>query len=63
MIVLLAESERMFQEIVDEFDRVCMRRKLKENVGQSNIVIFERAREQTIKFVKSYQGRAEIISL
>ncbi len=29
-IVLLAESEGMLQGIVDEFDRVCKRRKLKQ---------------------------------
>ncbi len=29
--VLLAESEGMLQRIVDEFDRVCKRRKLKVN--------------------------------
>ncbi len=34
--VLLAESEGMLQRIVDEFDRVCKRRKLKVNAGKSN---------------------------
>ncbi len=32
--VLLAESEGMLQRIVDEFDRVCKRRKLKANAGK-----------------------------
>lgn len=50
MIVLLAESERRLQRIVDEFNREHMRRKLNMNFGKS-IVIFERAREQMIKFV------------
>ncbi len=45
--VLLAESEGMLQRIVDEFDRVCRRRKLKVNAGKSKVMFFERAREQT----------------
>ncbi len=31
--VLLAESEGMLQGTVDEYDRVCRRRKLKVNAG------------------------------
>ncbi len=46
--VLLAESEGMLQRIVDEFDRVCKRRKVKVNAGKSKVMVFERAREQTI---------------
>ncbi len=48
--VVLAESEGMLQRIVDEFDRVCKRRKLKMNAGISKVMVFERAREQTINF-------------
>ncbi len=51
---LLAESEGMLQRIVDEFDRVCKRRKLKVNSGKSRVMVFERAREQTIHFAKPY---------
>ncbi len=43
--VLLAESERMLQRIVNEFDRVYSRRKLKVNAGKSMVMILERARE------------------
>ncbi len=50
--VLLAESEGMPQRIVDEFDRACRRRKLKVNAGKSKVMVFERAREQTIDFAK-----------
>ncbi len=50
--VLLAESEGMHQGIVDEFDRVCKRRKLKVNAGKSKVMVSERAREQTINFAK-----------
>ncbi len=32
--VLLAESEWMLQRIVDEYDKVCKRRKLKVNAGK-----------------------------
>ncbi len=43
--VILFESEGMLQRIVDEFDRVCKRRKLKVNAGKSKVMVFERARE------------------
>ncbi len=36
--VLLAESEGMLQRIVDKFDRVCKRKKLKVNVGKSKVM-------------------------
>ncbi len=60
--VLLVESEEMLQRIVDEFDRVCKRRKLKVNVDKSKIMVFKRAREQTIDFAKPYrEGSAAIL--
>ncbi len=58
--VVLAESEGMLQRIVDEFDRVCKRRKLKVNAGISK-VMFLRAREQTINFAKPYRVGSEVI--
>ncbi len=39
--VLLAENEGTLQSIVDEFDRVCKRRKLKQNSGKSKGLVFE----------------------
>ncbi len=60
-IVLLAESEGMLQRIVDEFDRVCKRRKLKVNAGKSKVMVFERARQQTINFAKPYRVESEAI--
>ncbi len=51
----------MLQKIVDEFDRVCKRRKLKVNAGKSKVMVFKRAREQTIKFAKSYRVGSEVI--
>ena len=59
--VLLAESEGMLQLIVNEFDRVCKRRQLKLNAGKSKVMVFERAREQTINFAKSYRVRSEAV--
>ncbi len=59
--VLLAESEGMLQRIVHEFDRVCKRRKLKVNAGESKVIVFERAREQTIDFAKPYRVGSEAI--
>ncbi len=59
--VLLSESEGMLQRIIDEFDRVCKRRKLKVNAGKSKVIVFERAREQTVNFAKSYRVGSEAI--
>ncbi len=42
------ESEGILQRIVDEFDRVCNRRKLKVNAGKSKVMVFKKAREQKI---------------
>ncbi len=36
---LLAESEGTLQRIVDEFGRVCKRRKLKVNAGKSKVMV------------------------
>ncbi len=59
--VLLAESEGMLQRIVDKFDRVCKRRKLKVNAGKSKVMVFETVREQTINFAKMYRVGSEAI--
>ncbi len=59
--VLLAESEGMLQRIVDKFDKICKRRKLKVNAGKSKVMFFERAREQTIDFAKPYRVGSEPI--
>ncbi len=58
---LLAKSEGILQRIVDEFDRVCKRKELKVNAGKSKVMVFERAREQTINFAKSYIVGSEAI--
>ncbi len=59
--VLLAESEGMLQRIIDEFDRVCKRRKLKVNAGKSKMMVFERARDQTVNFANPYRVGSEAI--
>ncbi len=59
--VLLAENEGILQRIVDEFGRVCKRRKLKVNAGKNKVMIFERAREQTINFAKPYRVGSKAI--
>ncbi len=51
----------MLQRIVDEFTRVCKRRKLKVNACKSKVMVFVRAREQTINFTKPYRVGSEAI--
>ncbi len=41
MTALLAESEKMLQRIVGEFEKVCRKRKLKENAGKSKVQYWE----------------------
>ncbi len=60
--VLISASEGMLQWIVDEFDRVCRKRKLKVNAGKSKVMVFERAREQTIDFAKPYRVGSEAMT-
>ncbi len=40
--VLLAESEKDLQKLVNEFSNICVRRKLKVNVGKSKVMVFEK---------------------
>ena len=42
--VLVAESESELQKVVNEFERVCTRRKLKVNVSKSKIMVFEKSK-------------------
>ncbi len=43
--VLLAESEKDLQKLVNEFSNVCERRKLKVNVKKSKVMIFEKKKK------------------
>ncbi len=51
----------MLQRILDKFDRVCKRRKLKVNAGKSKVMVFKRVREQTINFAKPYRVGLEAL--
>ncbi len=53
--VLLAESVRELQRAVDEFYSVCLRRKLKVNVGKSKVVVFERNEAEVCDFRTPYR--------
>ncbi len=52
--VVLAESERMLQRIVDEFERVCKRRKLKVNSGKSKVIVL-REQESRLLILQSHR--------
>ncbi len=41
--------------------RVCKRKKLKVNAGKSKVMVFERAREQTINSAKPYRVGSKAI--
>ncbi len=46
--VLLADSERELQRVVDQFQSVCSRRKLIVNVGKSKAMVFERSKVEVV---------------
>ncbi len=46
--VMLAKSEGMLQRIVDEFNRIYKRKKLKVNAGKSKVMVFEKAGENPL---------------
>ena len=53
--VLMAESESELQKIVDEFNMVCKRRKLKVNEGKSIVMVFERRVSDVTDFARPYR--------
>ncbi len=53
-MVLLAKNEGMMHRIVDKFDRVCKRRKMRVKAGKSKVMVFRRTREQVTDFAKPY---------
>ncbi len=53
--VLLAESERELQRIVDKFYNVCVRRKLKLNVGKSKVMVFKRNEMEVVDISNPYR--------
>ncbi len=48
--VLLAESERKLQRVVDQFHNVCSRRKLRVNARRSKVMVFERREVEVVDF-------------
>ncbi len=59
--VLLAESERDLQTVVNEFFSICKRRKLKVNAGKRKVMVFER-REEVINFNTAYRVRLPAVA-
>ncbi len=58
--VLLAESEKNLQKLVNKFSNVCERRKLKVNVGKSKVMVFEKRELSTVTaFANQYRMIAE----
>ena len=46
----------MQQKVVDSFDIVCNRRKLKVNVMKSSVMPFERNKEEMVDFRRGIKG-------
>ena len=57
--VLIAENEKDLQKLVNVFDSVCKRRKLKVNVNKSKVIVFERSRSEVVDFECPYRVRVE----
>ncbi len=53
--VLLAESEKVIQRVVDQFHSVCSRRKLRVNAGKSKVMVFERREVEVVDFGNLYR--------
>ncbi len=53
--VLVAESERGLQRVVDQFHSVCSRRKLRVNAGKTKVMVFERKDIELVNFGYSYR--------
>ncbi len=53
--MLLAESERERQRVVDQFHSVCSRRKLRVNAGKSKVMVFESKEVEVVNFGNPYR--------
>ncbi len=53
--VLLAESERKLQRVVDQFHNVCSTRKLRVNAGKSRVMVFERREVEVVDLGDPYR--------
>ncbi len=60
--VLLAESKRDLQSVVNDFYNVCKRRKLKLNTGKSKVMVFERREEEVIDLNTAYRVRLPAVA-
>ena len=56
---LIAENERDLQKLVNMFDSVCKRRRLKVNVNKSKVMVFERSKSEVVDFACPYRIRVE----
>ncbi len=52
--VLLTESGRELQRVVDQFHSVCSRRKLRVNARKSKVMVFERKEVKRVNFEKKH---------
>ncbi len=55
MTLLLVESEKELQRVIDQFHNVCNRRKLRVNVGKSKVMVFERREIEVVDFRNPYR--------
>ncbi len=53
--VLLAESKRELQIVVDQFHNVCSRRKLRVNAEESKVMVFESREVEMVDFGNPYR--------
>ncbi len=53
--MLLAESKRELQRVVDQFHSVCSRRKLRVNAGKSKVMMFEGKEVEIVGFGNPYR--------
>ena len=54
-MVLLAESKRELKRVVDQYNGVCVRRKLKVNVRKSKVLEFERKEIEVVDLRNPYR--------
>ncbi len=53
--VLLVDSERELQRVVDQFHSVCSRRKLRVNAGKSEVMVLKWKEVEVVNFGKPYR--------
>ncbi len=56
---LLAKYENDLQKVVNVFDTVCKRRKLKVNINKSKVMVFERSKIEVVDFACPYRVRLQ----